>query len=233
MGSTKRPEQRANHGRQDLVDPAGVVGGPEFGVASKCFIAPIARQDHGHGLPRHLGDGKQVHRGDIGKRLAHCGHQPRQVRPNIAPHRQKMMVRAIALGNGLGIGTFILGGILVADTESPDPAHGLGRHDGNQSRIDAARQHHADRHIRHEAALDRILQGVFDSFQPLVGTRAVVVIKEVGTPVHQFVGSLLRPQAPSAARQELLDAGKNRLGPADRARPKQVVHGAGIDVRRR
>ena len=142
---------------------AGLCGETMGSIAAEQFVSAISGQGHLDVLCDQLR--QEIARHDAGERLVEA---PQDLADAIRKAGERdllfVMIGAVALGNPARPSAVLLlagrGGILaVGEREGLDrTAGGFRRNGGRQARVEAAAEKETNRHVRHQPALDTLLQ---------------------------------------------------------------------------
>ena len=148
-------------------------------VAAEQFVAAHARKNDGHVLPRKLRNQEGRDERRVRDRFVHVPEQLRQQRGDVGLHDDLVVVRAEALRDLPGIRQLVVKlrtrGAVKADRVGLDGLRAVARHERHDgTRIDAAAQEGADRHVGHHLVLDGTLEPARTSSIHWLSVRPVV-----------------------------------------------------------
>ena len=110
-------------------------------------------------LRRELRDEIRRQRGRVGEGLVEDVRERGQQQIRVGVYEQLVMVRAVALGDAARIVAFVEAPLGEADRERVHGLRGLLRGErGERGGVDAAREEHADRHVREQMRAHRVAQ---------------------------------------------------------------------------
>ena len=139
--------QRGGDGADARRERVGDVGV----VAAEQLVAALAGERDLHRAGRELRDQVRGERRRVGERLVERLGEPRQQVDRVRAHDQLVMVGAVQLGHAARQLELVERALLEADRERAHAVGALARGQrGERRRVDAARQHHADRDIGDE-----------------------------------------------------------------------------------
>ncbi len=148
-------------GRRQPPEPLGEDHPPMALVPGRHLVAAETREGDGDVRARHLRQVPVGNRRGIGERLVEGADDARNHRFQIRAHDELVVLGRVALGHGAGIEPLVvmLSPVLVADREGLDRPRGVPRHErDDRSRIDAAGEKGAERHVGHHADPHRLVE---------------------------------------------------------------------------
>ncbi len=218
----RRTGEAARSGRE-LVGDVGVVAAEEL-------VASLAGEGDLHVLGRQLGDevgrqGRRVAEGLV-ERLRERGQEQR----GVGSQHELAVAGAVALGDRSRTGELVERCLLKADREG---AHGLRRllcgERGERTRVDAARQQYAHRHVGDEMCADRVAKprtALLDQLC-LVG---VVARRERAGPGEAVEGDDAVAPGQQVSGRELADLLEDRERRGNRVEGEVRLEGVGVDL---
>ncbi len=202
------------HDARQTVESLGQPDGQVARVAGKQLVAAIARQRHGHVLPRALGNVPGRQGRAIGKGLVVMPDQARQDLHRVRPDLKLLVDRAKSFGRRPGVARLVELPDGETDGESSHRLADQLRHQPDDDRrVDPARKERPQRHFALQTHLDRRGQQLAQ-LPGVVGGGTIVLGVEIGLPVGSHLQPVVAPQGHSGRAAAWRCRGRSSAGAA-------------------
>ena len=137
-------------------------------VPGERLVAAVAGERDGHVLPRQLADHELRQRRLVSERLVEGAREPREELGHVRLDDDLLVLRAVTLGDGPGVGALVVPVVAEPDGERPHLSRCPGHLGDDDARVDAAGKQRAQRHVGDEAPPDGRADRLPDALQPLL-----------------------------------------------------------------